>query len=279
MDSGVALKSIKDDVCREIGKNVVAFQIVEHLLKALIAVGRIEGVASELAAVRERRMAQTAKLTMGGLAGRFADEILTARDDDSNELHATNEIRISVSFGFESDDAFCEQQKQALKTLVEQRNDLIHHFVPKWNWKSVESMRDALRHLELQRERTEAQRDFLNSVLRTYNETAKVHAAFLNSEEFARHFELLWLQQSRIVSLLCEFATQSTRADRYVSVACADIFVHTHTKDDVLNMKKRYGFASLLALIVGAELFDVIEEPTTNGVRHLYRLKISKSGD
>jgi len=279
LDSDAELKSIKDDVFREIGKNVLAFQIVEHLLKALVSIGQIEGVASELAAVRDLRMAQTAKLTMGGLASRFADEILSAPIDDPNEVHARNEVRISFSFAFESDDAFCEQQKLALKMLVEQRNELIHHFVPKWDWKSVESMRAALLRLEFLRKQTEAQRDFLNDVLRIYNETVKEHSAFLNSDEFARHFELHWLQQSRIVALLGEFAIQFTRANRFVSVASAGAFLHTHAKDDVLNMKVRYGFAGLLALIEGAELFDVIKDPTTNGVRHLYRLKISESRD
>jgi hypothetical protein len=278
MDSDAALKSIKNDVFREIGKNVIAFQLVENLLKALLGIGRIEGVASELATVRERRMAQTASLTMGGLAGRFADEILRAPNEDSDELHATNQIRISFSFGLESDDAFCGQQKQALKMLVKQRNELIHHFVAKWDWKSVENMRDAVRYLELQSERTEAQRAFLASIYIAFKEGLEVHAAFLNSEEFARHFELLWLQQSRIVSLLYEFAMQSARTDGYASVAGAGTFVHNHARDDVLNMKARYGFAGLLALIVGAELFDVIEEPTTDGVRQLYRVKISRSG-
>jgi hypothetical protein len=277
MDSDAVLKSIKDDVFREIGKNVVAFQVVEYLLKALVGVGRIEGVASELAAVRKRRMAQTATLTMGGLAGQFADKILRAPIDNANESHASDEMRISFSFGLETDDAFCEQQTQALKTLVRQRNELIHHFLPKWNWALVDSMQEALRHLSLLRERTEAQRDFLNDVLRTYNEAVKEHAAFFSSEEFARNFELHWLQQSHIVSLLCEFAMQSTRADRYASVAGAGTFVHAHAKDDVLNMKARYGFAGLLALIVGAELFDVMEEPAANGVRQLYRMKVSGS--
>lgn len=277
MDSDAELRSIKDDVFREIGKNVVAFQVVAHLLKALVSVGRIEGVASELAAERERRMAQTAMMTMGGLASRFADEILRAPIDDSNKVSATNEIRISFSFGFESDDAFCAQQKQALKTLVEQRNELIHHFVPKWDWKSVESMRDALQQLGLQRGHTEAQRDFLKEVWRVYNETAKEHAAFFSSDEFARHFELLWLQQCRIVSLLREFAMQSARVDAYASVAGAGTFLHTHAKDDVLIIKTRYGFAGLLALIVGAELFEVIAEPTANGVRHLYRVNASSA--
>ena len=279
MDYDAELKLIKDDVFREIGKNVMAFQVVEHLLKALVSIGRIEGVASELAAVRDLRMAQTAKLTMGGLASRFADEILSAPIDDLNEVHASNEVHISFSFAFESDEAFCEQQKLALKTLVEQRNELIHHFVPKWDWKSVESMREALLRLELLRKQTEAQRDFLNDVLRIYNETVKEHSAFLNSDEFARHFELHWLQQSRIVRSLYEFAIQPTRAGKFVRVASAGAFLHTHAKDDLLNMKKRYGFAGLLALIVGAELFDVIEEPTASGVRHLYRLKFFESSD
>jgi hypothetical protein len=67
------------------------------------------------------------------------------------------------------------------------------------------------------------------------------------------------------------------RADGYVSVTRAGAFAHTLAKGNVLDMEKRNGFAGLLALIVGAEPFDVTEEPAANGVRHLYRMKRSSS--
>lgn len=271
MDVNADLTAIKGEVFREIGKNVVLFQAVEQLLKALNSFGRVQGVVSKFAAVREQRAQVMANKTMGGLVGQFTEEILKQAAENENEAEAIHEASISFSFSLESDDNFYEQQKIALNRIVQERNELIHHFIPKWDWKSASDMRTALKYLVSLRERTEAQRVFLASLWVSFKEGLNDHLQFINSEEGAKQLELQWLQQSKVVRILWEAASRPTRADGWTLVSLGGDKVHELAKEDMNNLRERYGYRSVSGLIAGVELFAMASEIIEGGTRLIYR--------
>ena len=99
-------------------------------------------------------------------------------------------------------------------------------------------------------------------------------ADYLTSPEFARETELTLLQGSSLVKLLCDIAGQVQRVDGWTYLAMAGEMAAREMPDNLRDLKARYGFSTLKKLLIGSELFEVMDEPLENGgFRTLYRLK------
>ncbi len=266
------LKKVTNDVFLEIGKNVVLFQQIEQLLKAILGNANFSGLAKELEAARARRIETLESKSMGLLAGKFSKEVL-AKPAEAEEVP---ESWISFSFRIDSDSGFVAEQQAALAEVVDLRNEMIHHFLPKWNWQSVESMKSAREHLIVQRDQALAQRLFLSQLLDRMRRAITLQAGVMASSEFEAEFERQWLMQSRIVSLLREAATRFAGPDGWVAIPKAAHFIHAQDPDAKADLKERYGFPTLKHLIEGTGIFDLKELPTKNGVREMYRLRAEK---
>ena len=62
-----------DEVFRRIGRNLLLFQHIEHLLKQLMTNARLEGTVHSMQANLDERRARIHKQTLGQLAGQFVD--------------------------------------------------------------------------------------------------------------------------------------------------------------------------------------------------------------
>lgn len=120
-----------DEVLRRIGRNVVIFQEVERLLKFLTAHSEVIGPASQLSARIEKQAAAVHKKTMGELAGKLVDSVLQpqAEYESPDEI---DEVWLGLRFSVDADAEFVDRHDQEMRALVDARNDLIHHFLPRW---------------------------------------------------------------------------------------------------------------------------------------------------
>ena len=268
------LKECTNEVLRMIGRNLLLFQQIEGMLKFLLANGQIRGPVSALPSLREQRVASIQKQTMGQLVGQFVDDFLSDVGEDTGTPEPQQEAWFSFTFKTQGDNAFYEQKKSDFATMVAERNELVHHFLPMWNTQSLESTLAAEQHLNRQREKVLPMFEHLKSVVNSMREGQRVLAAFLESEEGKKHFELSWLQQSRLVILLGDIATQRARPDGWLPLATAGHLLQLHAAEEVLALKERYGFTTLKKLVLASELFDVQDEPTDKGgMRTIYRIK------
>ena len=69
MEVKMELEKAKDEVLRKIGRNMLLFQQLEHMLKYLIANGQFSGNVGEVKSNVERRAERVGKQTMGMLLG------------------------------------------------------------------------------------------------------------------------------------------------------------------------------------------------------------------
>ena len=83
MDLEDNLENARNEVLRKIGRNMLLFQQMEHMLKYLIANGQFSGNVGEIKANVEQRAERVCKQTMGMLAGQYLDEIHLGRDEDT----------------------------------------------------------------------------------------------------------------------------------------------------------------------------------------------------
>lgn len=274
MESEVELEKAKNEVLRKIGRNMILFQQMERMLKYLITNGNVSGYISEIKANKEQRAETIHKQTMGQLVGQFLMDTHLGSDESTEEPEERKEAYLSLNFKVECDAVYYENKKKVLASIVADRNELIHHLLPGFNPNSTESCLETDRYLDQQREKLIPEFDMLRNMIKTLQEGRKELGGFLVSDEGIKHFNMLWLRQSRLVILLGGIATQVTRPDSWTLLNTASQLIHQRAPEEVAALKKKYGHKTLKGLILATDLFDINEERTDKGgIRVLYRLK------
>jgi hypothetical protein len=270
MDSTQDLVKVRDDVLRKIGRNLLNFQKIEHMLKLILANGRISSPMSEFQETHEKQKAYIHKQMMGNLVGQFIENTFLESLDSTDMPEAITEPHLTISFGISADAEFYENKKRALKLLIEDRNDLIHHLLPRFNSDSIESCLEIEKYLDEQRERLLPEFEYLAGIVKLMKE----HFDFMGTEEASKLLELSFLQQSPLVLSLLDISIQQARSDGWTILDNADRQLRITLPDAMNNLKNRYVYKNLRELIVGSEVFDTFEEQTKKGgVRFLYRPK------
>ena len=115
--------------------------------------------------------------------------------------------------------------------------------------------------------------DRLQGWARTVETARKEHAAFLASEEGQRHLELLLLRSTRLVVMLGQLAMATPRPDGWTLLASAGQLIKREAPEELQDLRTRFGHATLKAVLLATELFDVAEEATPGGgTRTIYRI-------
>lgn len=274
MNPDTQLPELTNEVERRVGRNLLLFQHVERILKSLLANARISGYANELDGLHKARSERTSGQTMGQLVGQYTEEVLV---DAEPRLQVPQDLKgawISFSFQIEFDDTFRERQLEDLRAIVERRNDLVHHFLQRWNPGSAESTRAALDYLDLQWQAMLPIRDHFLSVATDLQNGMAAHAAFLASEQGHSQLTTAWLQQSPLVKVLVEIAEHEGGTQGWTPLGTAGRLLRQREEGEVDLLLERYGHRTLKGLLLATDLFEVRDEATANGgQRAVYRLR------
>ncbi|MFJ4288742.1 hypothetical protein ACIP1U_02975 [Cupriavidus sp. NPDC089707] len=270
-----APQALKDEVLRKVGRNLLLNQQIEHLLKSILGIARIEGTLADAGSRLEARQEELRTTSMGGLLKRFRDEVLTSPSEVRDEQNSPNTTHPWVSTRFQIEIAPENRAplEADLALLARERNDLAHHFLPHWQPESFERMTETSVRLDEQLERIKAMHDRLKSILDTTREAGLSFATFLGSTEGRAAFELMWLQGSRLIDLLLEIAATPRRADGWTDLSYAAAIARGKEPDALADRKTRYGEESLKALVIKSQLFELAEEAVPGGVRTLIRVR------
>jgi hypothetical protein len=276
MNPELKLTETRDEVFRKIGRNVHNIQKIELLLKHLIALGRVSGYTSELAENYKQQAEQVRNQTLGNLVNQFLDNTFSRPEESSQPTAEFKEPYLSFFFAVEADADFYQSKKQALKTLVDERNDLAHHLLTRFNIDSIDGCLQLEQFLDQQRERHIAEYDFLKSLIDNINEMLRSQNDFINSEEGTRQIELFCLQQSPIVALLLDIS--SRHGYDWTLLNSADQQVRQVLPGKMEQLKEKSEYKTLKQFMLASELFEIIEERTKKGgTRVLYRPKLESS--
>lgn len=267
------LTILKNELFRRVGRNVFNFQKIELMLKFLVANGTISGPAKGLNEKRQALADTLHKMTMGQMAGRFVDDILSDSSDSKDEPEVISEPWISFKMRFVPTDPLNTELNDGLRSVVEERNELVHHMLSRWNESSLEDTKSILKELDEQRERLIPVFTQLASMVQDLKKGQKAALEFLTSEEGRQAIELSWLQQSPIVELLKECVKQLCRADGWLPLTTGGQIIRQYEPEEARQLKERYGYSTLKQVVIASQLFDVQDEPTEKGFRTVYRLK------
>lgn len=268
------LNIMRDEVFRKIGKILLSFQKIEYMLKHLVANGRVSGYASDIMQTLEGKAAAVHKNTMGTLVKDFVGNTFQKSDESPDPPAELIEPYLSISYSIDADEEFFESKRQALKSLVDDRNELIHHLLPRFNEDSLESCLEINDYLDCMQERLIPEYDFLKSQIQVRNLISELH----NSEGFMKRFELSLLQISPIVQLLQDISIRKPRPDGWTDLTTAIAEIRQNLPGEMEQLNINWGYKKLTDLMRASEVFDLLEVPHRNGDhRVVYRSK--KSSD
>ena len=259
----------RDEVLRRIGRNVVNFQMVEAMLKHLNATASGHGPVSQLAERIEAQRTAVHRKTMGELAGRTVTHVLQAPPEEQTPDEIT-EPWFGFHFTLATDAQFIDQHDQEMRALVAARNDLIHHFLPRWYSAVDGDTQDALAYLDTQRDDTFRMLDRLQGWVKAMDECRTQLATLLVSPESVRQ---MILQGSLLVAMLGEIALKAARPDGWTLLSSAGNLIKRNAPAELEDLQKRYGHQNLKGILLAAGYFDVKGEALPNGgTRTVYRI-------
>jgi hypothetical protein len=261
-----------DEVLRRVGRNLVIFQQVELVLKFLTTHARFHAPASQFAERFGKHAESIRKKSMGDLASKLVDTVLQADVGDVTPEDA-DEAWFGFRFTIETDAETIARHERELKELIDRRNELVHHFLPRWQDVVAGGADAALAWLDAQRESAVALLDRLQGWARTVETARKGHAALLTSDAGQRQLALAILRSSRLVLMLGQIAMATPRADGWTPLSRAGQLIKRDAPDELEDLGQRFGQPKLKGVLAATELFDVAEEPTPGGgTRTIYRI-------
>jgi len=161
------------EVQRQLGRCVVRLQQYERLLKALLSHHRLGGAAEDLPALQAENAKRYASQTLGQLVGSFFDTYAVAPGTERPVLNDAevplDKVSMSFQFRMEMDEERLAAVKAAVQELVGLRNDLVHHFIERFDLWANDGCTAALEHLSV-----------------SY---ARIDRHFLELREWAKHMD------------------------------------------------------------------------------------------
>lgn len=209
---------------------------------------------------------------LGQLVEKYVTEVLCDAGEDMPEDDRFD-VKFAFSFRVAGDTASIEMMRRDLKLMTEERNDLVHHFLPRWKPDDQTALNEALIYLDAQREKILPMHEHLKKTVLDWYQGKKTLSDFFASSEFEKQIELFFLQSSPLVCLFCAVAAQFQRKDGWTYLSQAGGFAAKELPDEVKALKKNYGVSTLKNLLVASEMFEVFDEPLVSGTfRTLYKV-------
>lgn len=267
------LKPTQDEVLRRVGRNLLLFQQIEHFLKFLLSTHKSGGTAKTFKTNLQDQAEGISKKMLGQLVEKYATEVLQDAGEEVPEEERPAGW-FMFSFHISGDTQFVESMRRDLKVMTDERNELVHHFLPRWQPESPEKMAEVLAYLDTQREKVLPMHKHLQSTIGRMQESRQKLLDFMASPEYEKQAELMWLQSSPLVGFLSEVTTKIHRRDGWCYLAYAGTLAAKELSEELNNLNERYGFKTLKKLVIGSELFDVLDEILPGGgFRTLFRLR------
>jgi hypothetical protein len=279
-----AAAELQRSVQRKLGRCLIRLQQYERLLKTVIAHREVAGsTAEKVEAHRTGRMQDSATKTLGHLVGQLTSKYIAAEgtpadgDDEPDELSMTG-VFIRTTHRIEMSPEDYATTERRLRELVDLRNELVHHFIERFDLWALDGGQAASEFLDASYARIDE--DFIR--LRGWADTADqarvLLAGFLASDEFQRvlveDFQSghgLPLPAGSVVELLRSAAiTQAT--DGWANLEAAVATITTSAPDE---SPAKYGCSNWRHLLHASGQFEIRRIAGTGALlpRTLFRVR------
>ncbi len=246
------------EIYRKIGRNLLGFQLIEQILKHLAKIVNISYDVSDnkLEDILEKRAAKLDKQTMGQVANLVLENISPPAEElVINEYEELKSVRVNFRQFFKEPD----KRKEELKSIVTERNELVHHLFSKWNLNSSESKMQLEQYLDKQHKRICSELEYLLSQI-------KVIKKLFTNTDVERYVEL--------AILIWQLFEMSEQEGGWIVLDKAlHVIRQKPPQDIIINLEERFG-KKLREMMLPADIFEIKNELTNKGdTRVLYRIQ------
>lgn len=184
------VEALHREVQRKFGRNLLRLQEYERLIKAIVAEHDIAGTSSDLFDNRAAQHDAVATKTLGQVVGSLVGNYIvptsnspSSSNTDEPPANLTKPwVRMTSRIEF-SEENF-RRIEQSLATLVALRNDLVHHFLDKYDIKSESGCLAADVYLDDCFKLIDSTHEEMMQWARHSADTRAAMASFINSAEF-----------------------------------------------------------------------------------------------
>jgi len=274
--SAMNVEEIRNDVYRQVGRNVLIYQDIERVLKVfVIFFSSYAGNPKDIQRTIEERRLRFAKQTLGSTALQFLDEFFCSKGSEDHTLEGGAEsIWISFKTSFQGPDILKKYQDR-LGATVDARNDLVHHFLENCDLGSAEQLEAASIQLDRDRETAVALRTSLLQLIEGVQAFQICALNYLSSPEVRK--EILTPPQgfNAIVAALKDIATTHARADGWTLLSVAGQELAKRGLEHRQAIERIDGNRTLQQLVEASNAFDLLIESLPNGnSRSVYRPRV-----
>lgn len=147
-----ALPRLQRKVQRKLGRCLLQLQQYEKLLKAMVSRHEVSGPLDQLEAIREKMANAVQQKTLGTLMGMLTDTYMTSPvvgdRPQSAQVETDDQTWFSYRHELQMPSENYEMTKVALRELVGLRNQLVNHFIDRFDLWSVDGCSTADEFLE-----------------------------------------------------------------------------------------------------------------------------------
>lgn len=191
-----ALPTLQREIERKLGRCMIRLQQYERSIKAVVANMTVEGPPEQLHAMYEQQVACARTKTLGTLVGMLTGSYLSvvaspgqpAPENTEADANSPNKAWLRMSFGMAMPPERHAQTKLALTELVDMRNDLVHHFLDRFNLGQESGCRAADTHLDACFERIKCHLQDITAWVTGYEQARAMMVSFMQSQQFEDAF-------------------------------------------------------------------------------------------
>jgi hypothetical protein len=275
-----SLRQAYEEVLGKVGRNMLLFQQAERLVRRLVALGSLSAKPGNAAECIEKRASACLSMTMGQLVRKFMEPPGAGRrlSPDPSDAADVDSARLSVRFSFGNTDDGQEPRKQTIADLIQERDRLVHHLLPRLDRSSLESCTETAELLDAQRRKILPEIHRLQQNLKAVRADLEIILSHLESADGMEELFLPEIQQCPLIRNLAAIASDSCAPEGWVRLGEAINLLEDFPPGRIKSLLRQFDHDSLTDFLVASQLFEIHLEAIPSGHhRVFYRLKRAPS--
>lgn len=181
--------SMQHEVQRQLGRCLLRLQQYERLMKSMLSLHRLGGPVDELGARQAALISRYANKSLGQLVETLFDTCIVPEGTDRPVLDESklpvDRMLTSFSFQLVMSEESLARVKVTIEELVHMRNELIHHFIERFNVWTNDGCNAALEHLHSTYKRVDEHYLELHQWAEGMDKARSVTASFVQSPTYS----------------------------------------------------------------------------------------------
>lgn len=272
----------RNQIYQKIGRNIILFQRLEHLLRRLIVHGNLRitfnnvNMQSISPDEQLKRQRETVKQkTLGCLKERFCKSVLSQNVNDTFPCEASKgEMTLAIKFFHEPCD-YQNKLREDLNSVVDERNKTVHELITSFDTTNQDGINKLETYLNHQHQKFITLVEEIEALDRALTAGFKNSCGLLSTQIIENKWLNSFCVKEIVVYLqIYAFVLGKARPDGWASLAQAGEYLHQQCPEALKGCRNEYQTKLLNRIIVKTGIFELSNFPTGNGGNNFfYRMK------